>query len=108
MGDTYKISAADSDALLLGAADRVRSVMQTIRIILTTPKGTVPLYRDFGIDMSFLDMPIPGAEQRARIEIWEAIEKWEPRATVTDVTFDRSAAGGGRLIPTVEVTITSE
>lgn len=105
--NTYKVSAKQAMALKLGAADTVESVLQAIKIILTTPKGTVPMYREFGVDMSFLDMPIPGAEQRARLEIREAIERWEPRATVKEITFSRDGLSG-KLIPTVEVEINFE
>lgn len=106
--NSYKVSADDGAALELGAADTVKSVMQAIKLILTTPKGTVPLYRDFGVNMDFLDLPGPGAEQRARAEIREAIEQWEPRATVKSITFSRAGAASGKLIPTVEVEINSE
>jgi hypothetical protein len=108
MSESYKVSAAESAALELGAADTVKSVLQAIKIILTTPKGTVPMYRDFGVNMDFLDLPAPGAEQRARMEIREAIEEWEPRATVKDITFSRDELQSGKLIPTVEVEINIE
>lgn len=107
MNETLLISA-QSQALELGAADTVKSVTQAIRIILTTPKGTVPMYRDFGVDMSFLDYPGPAAEQRARVEIKEAIEQWEPRVTVKDITFRRDELRSGKLIPVVEVEIDHE
>ena len=108
MSESYKVSAAESAALELGAADTVKSVLQAIKIILTTPKGTVPMYRDLGVNMDFLDLPAPGAEQRARMEIREAIEEWEPRATVKDITFSRDELQSGKLIPTVEVEINIE
>ena len=106
--NTYTVTASAGEALELGAPETVRSVLQAIRIILTTPKGTVPMYRDFGVDMDFLDLPAPAAEQRARIEIKEAIEQWEPRATVKDITFSRDRLPAGGLVPTVEVEINSE
>ncbi len=105
---SYKVTANDAAVLKLGEADTVKSVLQAIAIILSTPKGTVPMYRDFGVNMDFLDLPVPGAEQMARTEIREAIEKWEPRAVVKDITFSRSGAVAGRLIPTVEVEIIHE
>ena len=105
--NTYQVTR-DTAALELGAADTVQSVLQAIKIIITTPKGTVPMYRDFGVEMDFLDLPSPGAEQRARIELREAIEKWEPRATVKDITFRREALLQGRLDPVVEVEINIE
>lgn len=107
MNESLLISA-ESPALELGAADTVKSVTQAIKIILTTPKGTVPMYRDFGVDMSFLDYPGPAAEQRARVEIKEAIERWEPRVTVKDITFQRDELQSGKLVPTVEVEINNE
>lgn len=104
---SYMVTPGEGDALELGAADTVKSVLQAIRIILTTPKGTVPMYRDFGVDLEFLDMPIPAAEQRARMEIREAIELWEPRAAVKGITFSRNGAQSGKLVPTVEIEIVS-
>ncbi len=106
--NSYTISADSRPALELGAEDTVKSVMQSIKIILTTPRGTVPMYRGFGVNMDFLDLPGPAAEQMARAEIREAIETWEPRATVKRITFSRSEAVTGKLIPTVEVEIGSE
>ena len=58
--------------------------------------------------MDFLDLPTPGAEQRARMEIREAVEEWEPRATVKDITFSREESLLGKLVPTVEVEINIE
>lgn len=107
--NTYEVTGKPgATAIALGEPDTVESVLQAIKIILTTPKGTVPMYRDFGVNMDFLDMPIPGAEQRARMEIREAVEKWEPRATVRSITFSREGGQSGKLIPTVEVEINSE
>ena len=106
--NTYRVSAGENAALQLGEPDTVQSVLQAIKIILTTPKGMVPMYRDFGVNMDFLDLPTPGAEQRARMEIREAVEEWEPRATVKDITFSRDESQSGKLIPTVEVEINSE
>ena len=101
---SYKVSAGESMPLQLGAEDTVTSVLQAIKMILTTPKGTVPMYRDFGITMDFLDLPGPAAEQRARMDIREAIEEWEPRAEVKDITLLRDGISG-KLTPTVEVEI---
>ena len=104
---TYKVMPTDSGALTLGASETVRSVLQSVSLILSTPKGSVPMYRDFGLNTEFLDLPAPIAEVRMVSEIREAIGRWEPRATVTDVSFVRDTLSG-RLIPTVEVEINSE
>lgn len=101
---SYKVSTSENEALELGAPETVKSVLQAIKIILTTPKGTIPMYRDFGVNMDILDMPIPAMEQRARMEYKEAIEQWEPRAQVKDITFSRDIVSG-KSIATVEVEI---
>ena len=104
---SYKVLPTDSGALTLGTSETVRSVLQTVSIILSTPKGSVPMYRDFGINMEYMDLPMPMAEVRMVSEIREAVEKWEPRATVTGVSFKRDTLNG-RLIPIVEVEINGE
>lgn len=100
----YQVSSTDG-ALRLGESDTVRSILQRIEIILSTGRGSVPNYREFGVDMELLDLPIPAAEQRIRIDRREAIERWEPRAKVVDITFSRDEAQLGKLIPIVEVEI---
>ena len=104
---TYKVMPTDSGALTLGASETVRSVLQSVTIILSTPKGSVPMYRDFGVNMDYTDLPMPIAEVRMVSEIREAVEKWEPRATVTGVSFQRDTLNG-RLVPIVEVEIDGE
>ena len=104
---TYKVIPTDDGILTLGVSETVRSVLQSVSIILSTPKGSVPLYREFGVNMEYLDLPMPLAEMRMIPEIREAIGQWEPRATVTDVSFQRDTLKG-TLLPTVEVEIDSE
>ena len=60
---------------------------------------------DFGLDREFLDMPIPEAEVRMIAPIREAVQEWEPRATVKDVFFTKSGDGSGRLLAHVEIEI---
>ena len=104
---SYKVLPTDSGALTLGASETVRSVLQAVSIILSTPRGSVPMYRDFGINTEYMDLPAPIAEVRMVSEIREAVEQWEPRATVTGVSFQRDTLNG-KLIPIVEVEINGE
>ena len=105
---TYHVSEADLKTIHLNERDTVSSVLQNVSLILATPKGTVPLYRDFGLDREFLDMPTPEAEVRMIAPIREAVEQWEPRATVKDVFFSRSGEGSGRLLAHVEIEINDQ
>jgi Phage baseplate assembly protein W len=77
-------------------------ILQNIRVILTTPAGTVPFDRDFGIDMSFLDAPISIAKASLTIEYIKKIRKYEPRAKVEKITFDNDAVNGC-LVPRVVI-----
>lgn len=102
---SYTVSATDLGRLRFNESDTVNSVLQNIAVILSTPKGTVPLYRDFGLDWSFLDKPIPVAKVLMVAPVREAVQRWEPRATVRDVSFAADPSQPGTLIPTVEVEI---
>lgn len=102
------ISAADSTGIALNETDTIASIKQNIAMILSTPKGEVPLYREFGLDQSFLDKPIPVARVLLVAAAKESVEKYEPRVEVIRVDSDIDPAIPGRLIPRVEVNIISE
>ena len=53
-----------------------------------------------------VDLPQPLAMARLTAEIVAAVEKFEPRASVTNITF--SGDDDGRLIPTVSLRIKEE
>ena len=95
---------AESGAIDFGASGAAE-ILQNVRTILTTPLGSVPLDRVFGIDFSMLDGPINEAT-RARLAaaIVNGINKHEPRCSVTKVTFQEDQLNG-RLIPKVRVKI---
>lgn len=101
----YTVSSVDLNKIHLGENVEINAILQNIAIILATPKGTVPMYRDFGLDWTCLDKPTPVAKVRMISRVREAIEQWEPRATVLNVSFLEDAANPGVLIPTVEVEI---
>lgn len=99
---SYKVSPESIGPLRLNEPDRTRSILQNVGIVLSTWKGSVPLYREFGISSEFMHKPIPVAKALLRAAIREAVERFEPRVEVVDVTF---AEGVDGLIPTVEVNI---
>lgn len=101
----YTVTAGDLSALHLNETDTVAAVLQNIKIILTTQRGSVPMYRDFGIPMDFLDQPMPVAKAKMIAAVREAVEKWEPRAKVLSMAFREDASQPGKLIPALEVEI---
>ena len=105
---SYKVSTKDLSKITLNESDTVSAILQNIKIILSTRRQSVPLYRGFGLPMKFIDKPIPIAKTLLVSEIKEAIEEYEPRASVVDITFEVDESVPGKLIPTVEVEISDE
>lgn len=71
-----------------------REIVRNVRTILTTPLGSCPLYREFGLDVSWLDKPLPTAQNLYALAAMEAVERWEPRVRVSGVTFEADPADG--------------
>lgn len=85
----------------------VEEVLQNVRTILATRKGSVPLDRDFGLDWTWIDQPMPIAQMRCQIAVIESINKYEPRAEIESVQW-----GGGQIeamegvtLPKVKISI---
>ena len=105
---TYQVNAVDMKKLRLLENNTIASVLQNIAIILSTPRGSVPMYREFGLPQDFLDKPMPVAKVMLISALKETIERWEPRAEFVGVTFAGNASNPGELDPTVEVKIIGE
>lgn len=101
---SYKITP-DLAHLSLNETDTVKSIVQNVAIILSTLRGSCPLYRAFGISRQYIDKPIPVAEALMFSDVKETIEEYEPRVRVTDISFEVSETEPGRLLPTVTVEV---
>lgn len=99
----YIVSSKDINSITLNETDPVRSILQNIAIILSTPKFSVPLYRDFGLPMTFIDKPMVAARPMMIAEIRDAISEYEPRVDVLNITFEEESPG--KLMAKVEVEI---
>jgi phage baseplate assembly protein W len=82
-------------------------VIQNLQMLLATPKYSVPLDREFGVSWEMADKPLNIAKTLLVGEIMDAVEKYEPRAEVTDITFTRDEITG-RIVPRLEVLINDE
>lgn len=83
------------------------AIIQNVRMILSTPKYSVALDRNFGIDAALVDKPLPVAKAKITAEIIAAIQKYEPRVKVTKVLFAGDGADG-ILKPRVQVVILND
>ena len=78
-------------------AEGIEDVLQCVRLILSTPKGSVPLDRDFGIDWTMIDRPAGGVSQIIKAHIVRQIQKYEPRAKVKKVELSSQELPDGKL-----------
>ena len=62
-------------------------IIQNLHAIIGTPKSSVPLFRDFGLDADAVDMPINSAKAKIQSDLIMAVRRYEPRAQVTHVEF---------------------
>lgn len=81
----------------------VEEVLQNVRTIITTPKYSIPLDREFGFDASMVDRPVHVAQARLTNEIFREVRRYEPRAVLEAIRFEADLSG--RLSPTVEVSV---
>jgi len=80
-------------------ATGISEIVQNVKTILTTPLGSVPLDRGFGIDLAPLDAPTTFTQAELTPLIIEAIQTYEPRVVVESVSYQ--ATDQGMLIPRV-------
>lgn len=100
----YEIQAGITKEIDFAPASIAAEVLQNVRTIISTPKYSVPLNRELGMTMTYLDAPMPISEAKLIAEIFTEVPRWEPRAVVTQVTFVEDNYNGV-LVPKVRVSI---
>jgi phage baseplate assembly protein W len=93
--------------IVIAPTGLAEEVAQNVRMILSTPKGSVPLDREFGLDYSVVDRPMPVARALMEVDIVTQVGRYEPRAKVLRVAWleDTAAAMDGRALPRVIIDI---
>lgn len=72
----------------------IQGLSESLKILFSTPVGSVVLDRDFGIDWSVMDMPLQKAKAFLTIEYIEKVKRYEPRVKVIQVSFEISSIEG--------------
>ena len=80
-------------------------IIQCIRCLLATAKGTCFMYRSFGLDASMIDKPINVAKTKFIAEVARAIQTYEPRCRLKSISWQRSEALDGELKPRITIDI---
>jgi len=105
---SFIVKGNDFHKINLSPETEIDEIMQNIAVLLATPKGSVPLDRDMGLPMAFLDKPVPVAEALLVAEVNEVVPLYEPRVVVVNTTFEFDADDPGRMVPIVEVEVVDE
>lgn len=78
----------------------IDSIRRCLSMLFATRVGEQPLDRNFGIDYSFLDMPLDVAKNLFVIEIVKKMAVYETRAEISKVDFVFDAPNG-RMKPII-------
>lgn len=81
----------------------IEEILQNVHTIVATTKYSVPLYREFGVNATFIDEPTPLVKSRLVAEVIEKVEYFEPRVIVEEVIINGNE--DGQLIPTLKISI---
>jgi uncharacterized protein len=98
----YEVAAAGPIDLF--ASEEKVAILQCIRMIVTTYKGSVPLYREFGSAYP-VDSPVDKAIAKANAEIVDQISRYEPRVKVLGVDWTKSELEQGKLVPVLRLVL---
>lgn len=101
----YEVKGDNKISFSLCESDEVKSVLQNIYLLIATPKGSVPMFREFGLEQDYIDKPSSVAQALMTTHIREALERFEPRAKFVGITFLEDENYPGKIIPILEVEI---
>lgn len=76
--------------------------IQTVRTLLATEAGRVPMARDLGIPETIVDQPQTRAAAIVAAGIVDAVEKYAPETEIESITW--TADMTGNFTPTVRLT----
>ena len=80
----------------------LEEIIQNVKTILSTPKGSVPLMRDFGVSWDLIDTITPELELKIKEEVFTQVERWEKRAKVKKVAVETAQDGKARITVTLK------
>lgn len=87
----------NNDVTVIGNVDQ--ALISRVWRLFTTPAGSVPYDRNFGIDMSSLDSPPAAMEGALLVEYVKKLRLYYPTVKISQLTF--SADQSGTMTPKV-------
>lgn len=104
MAREYSFVADGKAGIDLNPSSSDKEILQNVITICTTLKGSRPMDREFGISPFMVDAPMVSEQARITNEIVQAVNKYEPRAQVVNVSMGWSDEKAS-LWPTVRIKI---
>ena len=77
----------------LNPEDEIKEIAQNVAALLATPKGSVPLLRGMGLAQTYHDLPQRVAQRQMEMEMTEALDNYEPRVELQQVTTEERVDG---------------
>ncbi|MEG1594666.1 MAG: hypothetical protein RR350_09650 [Oscillibacter sp.] len=84
------------------SGDWLAELDRQLALLLSTREGTMPLDREFGLNMDFVDSPPEIAKSLYTAEVTKKVAQFIPTVRVQEITWNR--AEGGQLKPKVVIT----
>ena len=88
--------------LKINPETELEEIIQNVKTIVSTPKGSVPLMRDFGVSWQVIDTLTPELEMKIKEEIYLQVERWEKRAKLKKVNISSKQDGISEISVTIE------
>lgn len=69
-------------------------IIKRLQVLYATPIGSVALDRDFGLDWSYLDLPMPAARAQLESELIRKTQQYETKVRVREVLWEFNGEKG--------------
>lgn len=70
-----------------------RSLDRQLALLLSTREGSIPLDREFGLDLNFVDRPAAAVKALYTAEVTKKVAKFIPAVRVLEVVWTGTAEG---------------
>jgi len=80
-----------------GTVNEIEDIKKCLNNIMSIPEGSIPLSRGLGVSWSNLDNISEDLENEIVTELAEKIAEYEPRVSLSEVTFDYDTNGKATL-----------
>ena len=88
--------------IIIDVDEELKEIESRLKLLLTTPKGTMPMDRNYGIDFeAIIDKPIDVAQTCYATEVIKAVQRYENTVNVTSVECEPVSESAFKAIITL-------